>query len=328
MLDKVRTKGGFAEINAGYNAVFRPNRLTIGLVAPIEAYASSPVPSMSGHLERIRLADSLGYAAVWLRDVPFNVPAFGDAGQAFDPFVYLGALASRTSQIALGVASVILPLRHPAHVAKAAASVDVLSEGRLILGIASGDRPEEYPAMGVPYEARGRLYRESYDYIRQASGACPDIASEFGVVGGGMDLLPKPHGARLPLLVTGSSQQSMEWLAAHGDGWMTYPRPALHQARLIEAFRERARSAGEPGKPVMEPLYVDLDADPDSPPRPIHLGLRLGLNPLREYLRSRQAIGVNHIALNLRFNRADVETTVRQLAEGLFPEFSPTESPI
>ena len=77
----------------------------------------------------------------WLRDVPFNVPSFGDAGQVFDPFVYLGYLAAGTKDIALGVSSIILPLRHPAHVAKAAASADQLSDGRLILGVASGDRP-------------------------------------------------------------------------------------------------------------------------------------------------------------------------------------------
>ena len=69
-----------------------------------------------------KLAESLGFSAVWLRDVPFNVPSFGDAGQVFDPFVYLGALAASTRRIALGVASIVLPLRHPAHVAKAAAS--------------------------------------------------------------------------------------------------------------------------------------------------------------------------------------------------------------
>ena len=91
-------------------------------------------------------------AALWLRDVPFNVPSFGDAGQLFDPFVYLGYLAGQTDTIALGVSSLILPHRHPAEVAKAAASVDVLSEGRLLLGVASGDRPDEYPALNIPFD--------------------------------------------------------------------------------------------------------------------------------------------------------------------------------
>lgn len=75
-----------------------------------------------------------------------------------DPFVYIGFLADQTKRIALGIASIILPLRHPAHVAKAAASADVLSGGRLILGVASGDRPEEYPALNVPFTDCGALF--------------------------------------------------------------------------------------------------------------------------------------------------------------------------
>ncbi|MCW8886065.1 MAG: LLM class flavin-dependent oxidoreductase, partial [Motiliproteus sp.] len=75
-------------------------------------------------------------------------------------------------------------------------------------------------------------------------------------------------------------------------------------------------------KPVMEPLYLDLAAHPDTAPQPIHLGFHTGINPLREYLKSRQQIGVNHIALNLRFNRADPEATLRKLADELLPDFA------
>ena len=117
----------FQPINRGYNNVFRANRLSLGLVVPIENYAKSPVPEMHRHTERVQLAEVLGFSAVWLRDVPFNVPSFGDAGQTYDPFVYLGLLAGLTERITLGVASIILPLRHPAHVAKAAATADELS---------------------------------------------------------------------------------------------------------------------------------------------------------------------------------------------------------
>ena len=145
---------GFETINRGFDTVFRPNRLSLGLVVPLETYVTSPVPTMERHSERVELAEEVGFSAVWLRDVPFNVPSFGDAGQVYDPFVYLGFLAARTERIALGVASIILPLRHPAHVAKAAASADVLSGGRLILGVASGDRPAEYPALSRPFEDR------------------------------------------------------------------------------------------------------------------------------------------------------------------------------
>lgn len=103
----------FRTINRAYNEVFRPGRLSIGLVVPIERYATSAEPTMQEHVKRAVQAEEFGFSALWLRDVPFNVPTFGDAGQMFDPFAYLGFLAARTENIALCVASVILPLRHP-----------------------------------------------------------------------------------------------------------------------------------------------------------------------------------------------------------------------
>lgn len=313
---------GFQSINRGYNSVFRPNRLSLGLVVPIETYSKGPVPSMARHVERVQLAETLGFAAVWLRDVPFNVPSFGDAGQTYDPFVYLGMLAGQTERIALGVASIILPLRHPAHVAKAAASVDVLSGGRLILGVASGDRPEEYPALNLPFGDRGAKFRASFEYIRHMGENAPAFENTYGSPNGGMDMLPKPTTGKLPLLITGGSQQAPEWIAQHGDGWMTYPRNTDVQARIIRDWRGRVQTLGAPAKPVMQPLYVDLAEDPETPPRPIHLGFCLGVEPLRAYLKSLEDIGVNHVALNLRFNRANVETTLKRLAEDLLPDFA------
>jgi len=312
----------FEPINRGYNTVFQPNRLSVGLVVPIENHGHDPVPTLVHHLERIQLAEQLGFAAVWLRDVPFNVPSFGDAGQTFDPFVYLGFLAGQTQRIALGVSSIILPLRHPAHVAKAAASADVLSGGRLILGVASGDRPEEYPALNLSFGDRGTRFRESFDYIRRMGEDYPSFDNAYGNPNGGMDMLPKPASGKLPLLITGGSQQDPSWVAQHGDGWMTYPRNTVAQEQVIRDWQARVEAAGRPAKPVMQPLYIDLAADPQTPPRPIHLGLRLGSKQLRSHLKSLEEIGINHVALNLRFNQADIETTLKRLANDVLPDFA------
>ena len=316
------TSKEFRPINQSYTSVFRPNRMSIGLVVPIERYSQGSVPTMAHHIERVQLAEELGFFAVWLRDVPFNVPSFGDVGQTYDPFVYLGFLAGQTKRIALGVASIILPLRHPAHVAKAAATVDVLSGGRLMLGVASGDRPEEYPALNLPFGDRGAAFRASFEYIRQMGRPSPTFANAFGNPQGGMDMLPKPTSGQLPLLITGSSQQDPEWIAQNGDGWMTYPRNTAVQARIIHDWRSRVETIGGADKPVMQPLYVDLTADPDTRPQPIHLGLRLGVNHLRDYLKSLEQIGINHVALNLRFNQADIETTLQRLADDILPDFA------
>ncbi|MEM8964491.1 MAG: LLM class flavin-dependent oxidoreductase, partial [Acidobacteriota bacterium] len=90
----------------------------------------------------------------------------------------------------------------------------------------------------------------------------------------------------------------------------------------VSSWRERVEALGGHAKPAMQPLYVDLTDDPDAPPQPIHLGLRLGLHWLRTYLRELEEAGINHVALNLRFNRADIETTMKRLADGLLPDFS------
>lgn len=312
----------FARINAGFDATFQAGRLSLGLVVPIERYAGGPVPEMTRHVERVELAERLGFAAVWLRDVPFNVPSFGDAGPLFDPFTYLGFLAARTSRIALGVASIVLPLRHPADVAKAAASADVLSGGRLVLGVASGDRPAEYPAMNRDFATRGESFRTGFDYIRRMAGDWPSVEGPHGSLDGEMDMLPKPVGGRLPLLVTGSSRQDPSWIAANADGWMTYPQPLDAQRRTVADWQAGVRAIGPRPKPVLQPLYIDLDDDPDALPRPIHLGLSTGVRPLLAYLQRLEAIGVNHVALNLRFQRGDVETTLERLADEILPAFA------
>lgn len=311
----------FPRINRGYNRVFQPNRLTIGLISPLENHAMEPVASMARHLERAQLAEQAGFSALWLRDVPFNVPSFGDAGQIFDPFVYLGFLAGQTQSIALGVASMILPLRHPAHVAKAAASVDQLSGGRLILGIASGDRPDEYPALNETYENRGERFRESFRYIREMARTAPALNNRYGRTNGEMDLLPKPTAGKIPMLITGGSQQTPQWGASHTDGLITYPRTIEDQASVVRSWRSGIPGGAESSKPVMQSLYIDLLADPEAPPQPIHLGFRSGMKFLKTYLKSLEDIGINHVALNLRFNQADIEQTLLYLAEELLPEF-------
>ncbi len=308
----------FPRLNRAYNTTFRFGRMSLGLVAPLEAYPSSPVPSMQSHVERVRLAEQLGFAAVWLRDVPFNVPSFGDAGQVYDPYAYLGFLAAHTHRIALGVASVVLPLRHPAHVAKAAASVDALSSGRLLLGVASGDRPDEYPAMALNYDSRGARFRESFDYIRAAHSAEPNITNGFGSLTAASELLPR---RRVPMLVTGGSQQSPQWIAQHADGWLVYPRETQAQRVIVEGWRARvAHEAREP-QPIVQPLYFDLRPQRHAPKRDIHLGFSSGVDALLAHLETLEAIGVNHVALNLRFNQLPIEDTLEVLAKSILPRF-------
>ena len=303
----------FQPINKGYNGVFKPAQLSLGIVIPIENYSQSSVPNMKHHLERIQLAEQLGFAALWVRDIPLHVPGFGDAGQTYDPFTYLGFLAGQTSEIALGMASIALPLHHPVDVAKSAATIDQLSNGRLIMGVASGDRPSEYPAMNVDFDKRDELFRDAFTCIRKAAERFPILEdNHYGKLNGRGDVLPKPHSHKIPMLLTGFSRQSLEWNAQNADGWLSYPRSPMQQAYTIAQWRRLVAEYHDFDKPFMQPLYVILEENDDFKPQCIQLGFRIGANYLVDYFNAIKENGVNHVAINLRFNSANMEATLEK----------------
>ena len=305
----------------GFQRMFADGRLTLGLFVPIEAYQGS-IPTMRHHLALAQQAEQAGFAAMWVRDVPLFDPSFGDVGQIYDPWVYLGYLAASTRTIALATGSIVLPLRHPLHVAKAAASIDQLSGGRLVLGLASGDRAVEFPAFGLDAAERGERFREALAFLRRAlEEHFPEIDSPLGLLRNA-DLIPKPVAGRLPLLITGNSLQSFEWIAAHGDGWITYPRPLATQAELAAKWR-RLTTEAAPGrfKPFAQSLYIDLAESCRAAPTPIHLGFRLGREPLIDLLRSLQASGVHHVALNLKYGHRPAGDVLEELGTEVLPHF-------
>lgn len=315
-----------AALNRGFHDVFRPGELTLGFILPLEGYPDSAAPTLLGHGELAQLADRLGFAALWARDVPMYDPTFGDTGQMFEAFTYLAFLAAKTQRIALGTASTVLPFRHPVLLGKEAATVDQLSGGRLVLGIASGDRPAEYPAFGIEhdYASRGERFRDAFRmFTTLTQHSFPVAASNrYGTLAGRLDLVPKPT-ARIPLLVTGRSQQDTDWIARHSDGWFYYYVGIDRVPSLVAMWRnEVAMLYGEEVfKPYAQGMFFELDADPDCPRVPIHSGLRMGRNALVEYLETLRTAGVNHVALNLKPSQRDAREVVEELAEHVLPAF-------
>jgi luciferase-type oxidoreductase len=276
----------------GFQRMFAPDRLTLGVFFPIEAFQHD-VPTMRNQERLARRAEELGFAALWCRDVPLRDPNFGDIGQVFDPWVYLGWIGAHTQSIALATGALVLLLRHPLHSAKAAASVDQLTGGRLVLGIASGDRPVEFPAFGADFEQRSALFRENLRVIRTVlTEEFPTIHSPYGELSGTADLVPKPIG-QIPMLVTGHSGQTVDWIAKNADGWITYPRSLSRQAEVIAHWRAAVGIAA-PGvfKPFVQSFYVDLSDDPDQPAMPIHLGFRGGRNIVLRFFDALRMIGL------------------------------------
>lgn len=251
----------------GYARVFKPGHLTFGFIAPLESYPDSVGPTLARHTEMARKVDDAGFSAIWLRDVPFYDPNFGDVGQILDPLAYAGYLAAVTRHVAIGTAGIVLPLRDPLIVAKQAATVDQLLGGRFLLGLATGDRPVEYPAFGVDFENRAERFRDALAIVRAATEQTwPVHTSRFyGQLNGTLELVPKPARTRLPTIVIGHAGQTTEWTSQNTDGILSYIANPL---RLPEIIRQwRAACSADVFKPYGYGTLFDLDRDPDAPPR-------------------------------------------------------------
>ena len=299
------------------------DRMTLGVIFAIEAYEGD-TPTMKNQVELAKRAEELGFAALWFRDVPLRDPSFGDVGQIYDPWVYLGYIAAHTKNIALATGAIIFPLRHPIDLAKAAASVDHLSNSRLVLGIAAGDRPLEYPAFGRDINDRQSLFQASVKDFSKLFDSFPKYHSTFGIMDGG-DLIPKPVSGKIPIFVTGHSSQSIEWIAENSDGWIMYPRNSALQQQIIQQWRNALDSTNSGFKPFTQSLYIDLTEDPDESPERIHLGYRLGRNRLMQHLKTLQSIGVNHVTFNLKYGKRPADEVLEELGKYVVPEFPSTE---
>jgi luciferase-type oxidoreductase len=277
---------------------------------------------MHNQVALAQFAEKSGFASLAFRDVPLKDPNFGDVGQIFDPWAYLGYMAAQTSEIALLTASIILPLRHPIHIAKAAASIDRLSNGRLLMGVATGDRVVEFPAFNVDFESRGVMFREEIELLKiYWSELFPQVSSSFGDLQAA-DVIPKPIASHVPLLVTGHSQQDLAWIARNADGWMSYPRNIEAQAQVVARWRDSVE-AELPGqyKPFTQSYFIDLADSPNEAATPIHLGHRLGRNALLMHLRASKRIGVDHLIFNVKYGKRAADEVLQELAEFVLPEF-------
>ncbi|EMA32369.1 TIGR03571 family LLM class oxidoreductase [Halobiforma nitratireducens] len=299
--------------NAGYRRLFESDELTVGLGFPLTGTSQS-TPDIDRELELARHAESLGFDGLWARDVPTYWPAFGDAGQTFDTWPWLSHVAAHTDEPALGTASVVLTLRHPIHVAKSAATVDRLSDGRLVLGVASGDRDPEFPAFDIDREERGELFRERFEAIRTLwTAESPELEGEWGSLDGQLEIVPEPTSESIPMLPTGNARQSREWIAEHGDGWLFYHLPE----RTLEEYVQRWRAdAGD--EPYAMAVRVEVADDPATGPEQLHLGYRAGIEWFRDYFARLDAYGVDHVIVSIE--NEDPEAAMTRFAEAIVAE--------
>jgi probable F420-dependent oxidoreductase len=207
-------------------------------------------------------AEAAGFACLWagehvvMVDRPASRYPYDDDGAIpvpadadwLDPMIALSFAAAATRRIALATGVLLLPEHQPLVVAKQAASLDVLSGGRLRLGVGVGWSREEFAALGVPFARRGARTAEYVAALRAAwrdDGRPASLTGDF-VAFDGVRVHPKPvRGDGLPVLVGGTSDAALERAAAWGDGWYGFALRDLDDVRdRVAALRARTRAHG------------------------------------------------------------------------------------
>lgn len=248
-------------------------------------------------------AEEAGLDELWVADHVAIPPddAEGSNGRYLDPLTTLAWLAAHSRRIGLGTAVLILPYRAALPTAKAVATIQELSGGRLSLGVGVGWMEAEFRALGVDRQRRGAIADATLDLLRRCFDAADDVVHENG-----QPFLFRPRPVRPRILVGGQPPHALARAVRYGDGWMPM---SADPDRLAPAIAELRRLADAAGVPTPEVACLG-GVDPD---------------PLRgaEQLRGLARLGVTRFLTGARYERdpapflraVDALTTVRAAYE-------------
>jgi probable F420-dependent oxidoreductase len=214
-----------------------PNADYLGFEATPEAIIATAVK-----------AEALGFDAVFVNDhiVVDNAPRSAPWTNTFDPFVALSFIAGNTTRIDLGISVLIVPYRNPIATAKMLATLDRMSNGRLIVGIGVGWNEAEFQALGVPFHERGARTTE-YLRIWQACWAPGEVSFQGRFFAfSDMHVSPKPsRQPHPPIWVGGLSDAALRRAALFGEVWQPTPMPV---AELVERQTFLRQACGRIGR--------------------------------------------------------------------------------
>ena len=237
-----------------------------------------------GVAEPARRAERAGFDSIWCSDhvvmpqtvrsaYPFSVDGsikWDPHEPWYDAVVWCAAIAVVTERVEFGTAVMLAGLRNPLVLAKQLASIDALAGGRVIAGFGAGWMSEEFEALGVPFDSRGRRLDEWIDICRQVwTGRVAGFDGEHFAVD--VDVVTEPRPARrLPILIGGMSDAALRRIAERGDGWVPLIRgdtdPVATIDRGVQRLHELAADAGREGS-GFRVVYNAAD--------PAHAGARL-----------------------------------------------------
>ena len=270
-------------------------------------------PTGADYIRVAQHAETLGYHSIWLGDhivipeqiaAPYPYTKDGSVGFARncpwpDPFVLLAAIGVATKTILLGTSVVIVPYRNPLHVAKAVATVDLVSRGRYQFGVGIGWLKEEFDALGEPFSERAARTREYLQVMKALwSGETASFQGKyfsFPTLHSNPLPVQKPHP---PIIFGGESTPALKRIADLGDGWQPGPIP-------VEVFRERLNKLrtlmSERGRNMAE-LSISM------------IGSVHDLQQDREKITALEELGIKEILLFM--GGPSVEATLKEMEEG------------
>jgi len=227
---------------------------------------SGALADAEGVAEVAAAAEDLGYESVWVGEHPVLIdPQAAPSplpphSELLDPVAVLAYAAARTTKVKLGTGIVILPLRNPVILAKQLATVDVLAQGRLLVGVGVGYVPGEYEAIGVPFGTRGRRADDYIDAMRSLwDDDEPRFSGEFAAFSG-VQSRPRPVSPRLALYASGMSTAALRRAISRADGWYGFFQDLDSTARSLD---ELARLADEVERPaVLGELRITITPPP------------------------------------------------------------------
>ncbi|MCE7884333.1 MAG: LLM class F420-dependent oxidoreductase [Actinobacteria bacterium ATB1] len=191
---------------------------------------SAPAEFVTGAavMEVARAAETAGFDACFVTDHPFPPTRWLESGghHALDPFVALSFAAAATERLLLQTNMYVVPYRNPFLGAKAVASLDALSGGRVVLGIAAGYLKGEFAALGAAFEDRNARTDEAIAAMRAAWTGRPIQLAGRDFEARDNVMLPAPvAGSSVPIWIGGNSRRAMRRAVEVGDGWVPFPTP-------------------------------------------------------------------------------------------------------
>ena len=228
---------------------------------------SGPLPFRLGTARMAATLERAGFESIWTsdhvvfpREVKSPYPFASDGRMTWpadvdylEPVVALSAMTSTTSSAELGTSVLILPMRNPILFAKQAACIDVLSGGRLVLGVGVGWLREEFEALGADFKSRGAVLDEWLTIARRCwTGTVEPFEGRFYRLPEAIYSRPTPV-RRPPVLIGGMSRNALQRAGRIADGWLAqYSLEELSETGIADGLSALKQAGHEAGRPAGE----------------------------------------------------------------------------